>query len=123
MQISQYRRTYLHASKQTTNDTNICKINRHFDNASPLQALNSQSQSLNVSLQPSMAINFSSKLEWLSRSMRLIGSRMQNRPAITKSSHAWAIEQMGINPCHLLRGVSTQAHRATRQLIDQLERL
>ena len=66
-----------------------------------------------------MTIDFSAKLEGLTCGTRAIGARMHHGAAVAQASHAFAIEQMSINARHLLRHIGTQAHGATRELVNQ----
>ena len=48
---------------------------------------------------------------------------MQHRAAIAQARDGLAIEQVGVDARHLLRGIGTQAQGTARELIDQLEGL
>jgi hypothetical protein len=55
--------------------------------------------------------------------MGAVGPGVQNWAAITKARDPCTVQQMCIDSGHLRRGVSTQTHHSTRNLIHQLEGL
>ena len=96
------------AGQETAHKTHVGKIDTEITHLGNTQAIKRQAQGFKVSFQPLMAVNFSTKLQWLARGMRTIRAGMQHRPAVAQAGHCLTIEQMRINAGNLLRGVRTQ---------------
>jgi hypothetical protein len=70
-----------------------------------------------------MTKDFCTQLQWLAGCVWAVGLGVQNRATVAKACDALAVEQVRVYSSHLGGGVSTQAHHAARDLIDQLEGL
>ena len=109
--------------QQGVDDSHVGHVNAQFRCASRFQAFYCQHLCFKVCFGPSVAVNFSTKLQWFTGGVWPVGLGMQHRAAVAQARHAGAVQQMRINTGDLWRCVGPQAERAARQLVNQLEGL
>src|SRR5262245_48106457 len=77
---------------------------------------------LDVAFDPGMAVDLRADLQGLPRSREPTRPGMERARAVAQTGDALTVEQVSVDPRDLRRHVGPQAHRPTRQLVDQLER-
>jgi hypothetical protein len=110
------------AVHQRSEHTGMAQVEPHFRKARKPQRVQHQLLDLDVGLEAAMTVDFRADLNLLTRRVQPTGTRMQHVSGVAQPRHALAIEQMGIDACHLRRHVGTQTQRAARQLVHELER-
>ena len=119
--ISSQLSIYSQTTEDTLNQTHIGQIQHQACHTDGFEALQRQLLHFQIGFQTCVAINFSAKLQRLARSVRTGWARMQDRAAIAQPSQGDAIEQVGIDSCHLRRGVSANPQGTTAELVHQFE--
>ena len=104
-------------------DPCIGHVQANVANLGRFEAVQSQRQGFQIGLKTRMTINFGTKLEWFAGRVGTIRAGVQNGSAVAQTGHAFTVEQVCVDACHLGRAVGPQPHHASGQLIHELESL
>ena len=120
MHAAQHLHVHHHASQQAAHDAHIGQIDVDVGDARAAQAVQRQVQCLQVGFHALVAVDLGTELQRLARGAGAVRAGMDDGAAVAQAREALAVEQMGVDASHLLRGIGTQAHGAARQLVDEL---
>jgi hypothetical protein len=87
------------------------------------ERLHHQALDLDVAFDPGMAVELRADLQRFARAVHAARQRLQHAARIAQARDSLAVEQMGVDACHLRRDVGPHAEHAAGKLVDELEGL